>query len=152
MEKETVSERRKFGRVVVLLYCAVMAASVLVVLIGTFEPNRNSAGALASASMDVVCLIILSVLVLSVVFDKRAMSRTTKLFLALMLVTMWAVFFDFMTWSLDGSLVYGGWTFAFTIASLCSGAVLGGVFVCYLSSYMDDMYGMKVNVGEKVCR
>lgn len=152
MEKQVVSERRKIGRVLVLLYCLVITICVAGVLLFAFEPGRNSAGALGSTCMDIVCLIILFILVLSLMFEKGGMSRTTKLFLGLMLGTMWAVFFDFMTWSLDGSLVYGGWTFAFTIASLCSGAILGGVFVYYLSSYMDDMYGMKrVYIGAKVC-
>lgn len=150
--KQTVSLRRRLGRLFVLVYCAIILCVMGAVLIGDFDPSRNSAAALGSACMDVVCLLTLFILVMNIAFEKGSMSRTTKLFMGLMLGTMWALFFDFLTWSLDGSLKYGSWTFVFTIASLCSGAILAAIFIYYLCSYLDDMYDMKnIFLRAKIC-
>ena len=112
-----------------------MLLIVFAVLIFVYEPNLNSPGALGSACMDIVCMLILLILIVSLTFGRDEIGRTTRLFLKLMLGTMWALFFDFLTWSLDGSLKYGGWTYIFTIASLCSASILAAVLVLYLSSF-----------------
>lgn len=138
--KREVTKKRRFGRIFILLYSLVMIAAILGVFLTSFNPGQNSPGALASTAMDVICIIILIIMVMSIAYETERIGRTTKLFLELMLGTMWALFFDFLTWSLDGTLEYGNWTYVFTIASLCSGAILGGVFCYYLCSYYDDMY------------
>lgn len=134
---------RKHGTTIVLSFCAVLMVIVFYVLIFLFDPDQNSSRALGSACMDVVSMSILTILIVSLTFERNEIRRTTKLFLGLMLGTMWALFFDFLTWSLDGSLQYGDWTYVFTVASLCSGALLAVILVFYLSSYMDDMYDLK---------
>ncbi len=136
-------EKRKILNTIIFIFCSIVTASVIWVLLFRIKPNLNAPGALGSACMDIVCMCVLLILVLSVTLDKEKMSRTTRLFLCMMLGTKWALFFDFLTWSADGSLAYGGWTYAFTIASLCSGSILGAVFVLYLASYLEEMYGWK---------
>lgn len=140
------------GLIFVDLFCAIVAVTMVSILLLAFNPNQNSPGALGSACMDVISIIVLLIMVFTIAYGKDALGRTNKLFLGLMLGTMWGLFFDFLTWSLDGSLVYGGWTFAFTIASLCSGSIMGGIFVMYLSSYMTDMYDLKESEqSAKIC-
>lgn len=141
--KEFFSNKRYVRRLLIATFCSVILITMLIVMFFMYEPELNSPGALGSTYMDIVCILILLILVLNLVFEKREVGLTTKLFMALMLVTMWALYFDFWTWSLDGSLKYGNWTFIFTIASLCSGAVLGGILELYLSSYLTDMYNLK---------
>lgn len=155
METQTVKTKNgrfNFANIMIILFCCIVITSVIYVLLCVYNPNRNAPGALGSACMDIICMAILFIPVVSLAFKKEELGLTTKLFLGLMLGTKWALFFDFLTWSLDGALIYDGWTFAFTIASLCSGAILGGIFVCYLGSYMYDMYGLKnVFIRSKVC-
>lgn len=141
--KSFISNKRYMRRLLIVAFCSVVLFSVLYVMIFLREPELNAPGALGSTYMDIVCMLIVLFLLLNLIFEKGEIGRTTKLFLALMLVTMWALYFDFWTWSLDGSLKYGNWTFPFTIASLCSGAVLGGILELYLSSYLNDMYNLK---------
>lgn len=141
--KEFISNKRYMRRLLIVAFCSVVLFSVLFVMIFLREPELNAPGALGSTYMDIVCMLIVLFLLLNLIFEKGEIGRTTKLFLALMLVTMWALYFDFWTWSLDGSLKYGNWTFPFTIASLCSGAVLGAILELYLSSYLNDMYNLK---------
>lgn len=141
-----------FWRVLVLVFCALVTACVFYVLMFVYEPGQNSPGALASAYMDIICMVILLILVLSLLYEREKIGRTTKLFLALMLGTKWAVFFDFLTWSLDGSLKYGGWTYWFTVASLCSGSILACILVLYLYSYLQEMYGLEsAHIRSRVC-
>lgn len=135
--------RKNIVSTLILSFCALLLLIVFAVLIFVYEPNLNSPGALGSACMDIVCMLILLILIVSLTFGRDEIGRTTRLFLELMLGTMWALFFDFLTWSLDGSLKYGGWTYIFTIASLCSASILAAVLVLYLSSYMNDMYELK---------
>lgn len=153
MEKQNhiVSIKQIWGRIIILLFCFAVTICVVSVLLFAYEPNQNTPGALGSACMDVISMIMLLILVLSLFFEKYQIGRTTKLCLALMLGTMWALFFDFLNWSLDGSLAYGGWTYYFTIASLCSGAMLAGIFVFYLSSYLYDMYKLNAFLSAKIC-
>ena len=155
MEKQIANKGitgRKVLNTFIILFCSIVVVTIIYVLLFKFNPKNSSAGAIGSACMDIICMVILFVLVLSLTFDKEMQGRTTKIFLALVLGTKWAVFFDFLTWSLDGDLVYGGWTFAFTLASLCSGSILGAVFSLYLGSYMHDMYGLKnLLIRSRVC-
>lgn len=142
---------RKIVFSIIFLYCAVILGSVIWVMLCLYDPTLNSLGALGSACMDIICILILLIIVLSLCLERGEHKRTAKFCMGLMLATLWALFFDFLTWSLDGTLVYDGWTDVFTIASLCSGAIIGGIFVCYLSSYLNDMYGIKVYIGSKIC-
>lgn len=151
-KENTVTKGRMLWKILILLYCTVILGCVLFVLFNVFDPSLNSYKALGGTYMDIVSMAILTILVISLAFEKDEPGRTTKLFLGLMLGTKWALFFDFMTWSLDGTLEYGDWTFVFTIASLCSGAILGCIFVLYLSSYMIDVYGLKASwIRAKIC-
>lgn len=142
-QNETFSLKRRIAEIAIFVYCGVILACVALIMLFKIEPEVNSPGAWGSACMDFVCIIVLIILIVSRIVENKALGRTARLFLLLMLATEWALFFDFLTWSSDGSLVYGGWTYVFTIASLCSGAILGAIFVLYLSSYLDDMYGLK---------
>ena len=143
MHKPDLSKRRKILNFIILLFCSIVTVCVIWSLLFKIDPDQTAPGALGSACMDIVCMIVLLIFVLSITLDREKMGRTTKLFLCMMLGTKWALFFDYLTWSSDGSLAYGGWTYLFTIASLCSGAVIGAVFVMYLASYLDDMYSHK---------
>lgn len=130
-------------KLLILLLCAVMLICTGYVLVNAYEPNQNALGALASVSMDAICLLILLVLVYNLMFEKSEISHTTGLFLGLLIGTMFAVFFDFLTWSSDGSLAYGEFTYVYTVSSLCSGSILACFFAFYLCSYLNDMYEMK---------
>ena len=149
--KRDLTVRQIWLRILIFMFCFAVTVSVIAVLLFAYDPNQNSPGALGSACMDVISMITLLILILSIFFEKNRMGRTTKLCLALMLVTMWALFFDFLTWALDGSLAYGTATYIFTIASLCSGSILGGIFVFYLSSYLWDMYRINAFFSAKIC-
>lgn len=139
-------------QVIILTFCAIATICVLYVLLVMFDPQKSSPGAIGSACMDIVSMVILFILVSSFIFGKGRLGRTTNLFLALMLGTKWALFFDFLTWGLDGVLEYDGWTFLFTVASLCSGSILGAIFVLYLGSYLIDIHNLKsVGIRAKVC-
>lgn len=147
-----ISRKRKLGTVGILLYCFAITLCVIYVLFFAYVPELNSPKALGSMCMDIVSMIVLMIPVISITFEKGPMGRTTKLFLALSLGTKWALFFDFLTWSFDGSLVYGEWTYWCTVASLCSGAMLACIFVSYLCSYMMDMYELtSLKFSTKVC-
>lgn len=136
--------RAKVINSLVIIVSAALLAVTFVVLGLLYNPNQNAYGALASVSMDVICMLVLFVLIVNLTFGKDELSRTTRLYLALIMVTMFAVFFDFLNWAFDGSLVYGESTYVFTVSSLCCGSILAGIFVFYLSSYLEDMYGLKL--------
>ncbi len=151
-QKKNVSWKRKIFSAIITFFCVAVTICVVYVLFFIMDPDRNSRGAFGSACMDVVCMIILFILVASITFRQEEIGRTTKLFLTLMLGTKAAVFFDFLTWSLDGTLEYGNVTFLFTIASLCSGAILACIFVNYLANYMNDKYGLSHSfLSAKIC-
>ena len=140
-------EKATLGRKIELIFISVFFLMVFVwvtaVLLYIYTPNKNSLPALASVSMDVVCMVVLIILGGSVVFGKEETGKTTKLFLGLLVATIWALLMDFMNWVLDGALAFGEASYMFTLLSLCMGAVLAFIFVLYLGSYMDDMYDMK---------
>lgn len=135
--------KQTLGKVLVLVLCAAIAVCSISVLLFAYSPNRNSLGALASVCMDVVCMAIGTVLVVNTVLERKTIDRTTKLFLALMVGTMWALFLDFLTWSSDGNLDFNDMTYVYTVGSLCMGSVLAFIFVLYLGSYMVDVYELK---------
>ena len=149
-------EKATLGRKIELIFISVFFLMVFVwvtaVLLYIYTPNKNSLPALASVSMDVVCMVVLIILGGSVVFGKEETGKTTKLFLGLLVATIWALLMDFMNWVLDGALAFGEASYMFTLLSLCMGAVLAFIFVLYLGSYMDDMYDMKkVHISSKIC-
>lgn len=150
--KAFFSQKRYIRRLLIVAYFTIMAVSVVYVMFFVYQPEQTAPGALGSTYMDIICMLIMLILVLNLVFEKREIGRTTKLFLGLMLGTTWALFFDFLTWSLDGTLQYSNLTYAFTIASLCSGAILGALLELYLSSYLSDMYNLKSSIKHaRVC-
>jgi len=147
-----MSMKRKYGGRVILFICSVVVISILAVITLFYRPNQNALGALASVSMDIICIIIMIILVLFLVYDNNMMGRTTKLFTGLMFGTIIALFFDFLNWAFDGALEFGDITYIFTVSSLCMGSVLACMFVLYLWSYMDDMYDMKSpHLEAKIC-
>lgn len=151
-QKKALLKRMGAARFIILLFCLVIISVVLYVMLFEYDPHLNSICALGSTCMDVVCMMALLILTFDICFSQERISKTTKLFLALMLGTMWALFFDFLTWSLDGSLKYSGWTDLFTIASLCSGSILAGVLSLYLKSYMEDIHDFKhIAIHARVC-
>lgn len=144
--------KRSIENISIFAYCAGILASVIYVILSVYVPDHNALGALASVSMDTICIMISIIIIISLVFEKFYIGRTTRLFLLLMLGTVWALFFDFLTWSMDGSLSYGNVTFAFIVCSLCSGSLLAGAFSVYISCYMDDMYNLKaIHFSAKIC-
>lgn len=150
--KEKYTHKQRVERIIMLVFCSLIAVIVASVLLFVYEPSRNALGALGSVCMDVISLAVIIILVVSLLFEKDEITMTTRLFLLLMLETIVALFFDFLTWSSDGSLVYAGWTDVFTVCSLCCGSILAATLVLYLSSYMKDMYGMKGPfLGAKIC-
>ena len=136
------SKRKIFGAAI-LLFCAFVFFCTLGVMFVEYRPYINSPQAFAGVCMDIVCTIILIMLVLNMVFEKTEFNRTTKLFLGLMLSTLLALFFDFLTWSNDGALSYHGWTYVWIVSSLFMGSIMAGFFVLYLCSYLHDVHGMK---------
>jgi len=113
------------------------------VMLKMYDSNQNSIGALSSVCMDIICIIILFILIVSFAFGKyMSSSNTTKLFMGLLIATIWAVFLDFLNWSFDGSLEYGHLTFWFTAGSLCMGSILACIFSLYIYSYMKDTHNL----------
>lgn len=153
LKSNGVSTRRKVGSIIVLLLCAAIAAIVASVFFFVYKPDQNRLGALASVCMDGISIILMLILIVTLLFEKVEMNKSTKLFMMLMLGTLVALFLDFLTWSLDGKLGYGGWTYAFTVSSLCMGSVLAFIFVSYISYYMVEMYELEASLTHaRVCR
>lgn len=142
MEK-IVLKRGLVKRIVIAGFCALILAVTAYVLFGIYEPGQNSVRALSSVVMDVLCLIILAVLIGSFAFGKYEMNSTSKLFLCLLLATVWALFLDFLNWAFDGSLNFDGMTYWFTVGSLCMGSLLACLFTMYLNSYMVRTHDLK---------
>lgn len=140
---EQVSMRPKIEGIVLSVLATGVAVTVASVLLFIYKPDQNALGALASVCMDVISIAVLLILLLSLAFESYENSKTTRLFLTLILATVIGLFFDFLTWSSDGDLAFGGWTYVFTVSSLIMGSILAAIFVMYLSSYMDDLYGIK---------
>jgi len=145
-QKVKISTKRSIERIIITVFCAVIILGVICDLLLLYKPSKNALGALGTVCMDVLCIAVIFILVLSLAYVRGAISKTTKLFLCLMIGTMWGLFLDFLTWSFDGRLEYGDWTYVFTVGSLCMGSILGCIFVLYLSSYLDEIYGLKSSV------
>lgn len=139
-QKDIVSLKRRIEKYIITAFCAAIAIGVIYVLLFVYEPDKNTLGALGSVCMDVICIFVLITFVVSLTYEREKISRTARFFLLLMLGTVYALFFDFLNWAFDGMLSYAGWTYLFTLLSLCMGSVLAGMFVLYLCSYMNDMY------------
>lgn len=152
MNRQKVSAKRFYGRLLITIFCAFIISCVSYVFLFWYTPNYNALGALGSVSMDVICIVVLSILSVTLAFEKGEINTTTKLFLGLMLATLFALLFDYLNWAFDGSLEYGSMLYMFTITSFCMGSVLGALFIMYLSSYLYDMYNLKsTEVIAKVC-
>lgn len=139
----TVSKRRLFFQIGITSFFSVLAVIVCYVLFFSYTPQKNALGAFASVCMDVICMLLIFILVMNQIFEHQTFSKTTRLFLGLMVGTYWALFLDFMTWSSDGKLTYDSLGYVYTVLSLCMGSALSFVFILYFSNYLYEMYGMK---------
>jgi len=154
MENNTksISKKKKIENAVILTFCIVISACTAYVLLFSYKPDANALRALGTVCLDVICMAMMLIMLISFTFEKNESNHTTKLFHGLLIATMWALFMDFLNWAFDGSFVPGDWRILFTILSLCMGAVLAGIFVIYLSFYFHDMYGMKGQITDvKIC-
>lgn len=139
-------------RILIAVFCASIGLCVCVVMFRLYEPNQNALGALSSVCMDVVCMLILFILIGSFAFDNYGSKRTTRLFAALLVATIWAMFLDFLNWAFDGSLAFGELTFWFTLGSLCMGPILACVFSVYLYSYMEETHNLgQMHLSARIC-
>lgn len=151
-QKNASSDSNRIGRIAVYLLGTVIILCMAFVLIFDYTPSQNALRALASVSMDVISILVLLILIFGIIGEREKLTKTTKLFLGLMIATVWGLFWDFLTWSSDGSLDFANYTIFFTVASLCMGSVVAGIYVLYIFSYMDDMYGMKnTSIRGKIC-
>lgn len=139
MEESKIKEHL-YRRILIAVFCVLVAVCVTFVMVRIYNPNKNALPALASVSMDVICIIILLIFTISFAFDNYRSNRTTRLFAILLVATIWAIFLDFLNWAFDGSLEFGHLTYWFTLGSLCMGAVLAGIFSLYICSYMEEMH------------
>ena len=137
------SKRLKLESVFIILLCVLVMVTMLYVLLFTYKPNQNALGALGTVCMDTVGLILLLIIIANLAFGSSKPSQTTRLFLGLLIGTTIGLYFDFLTWASDGSLVYGGKTYFYTVSSLCTASIVACFFVMYLGSYLDDMYDLK---------
>ena len=131
------------SKIFVVIYCAIIAFIVGYVMVFHFSPNQNTLGALGSVCMDIVCIFLTIILIINLAFEYKRSLRSSTLYLFLLLGTLFALFFDFITWALDGNLAYSNWTYVATTASLCSGSILAAILVMYLACYVDDVYHIK---------
>lgn len=151
MEKKGINfNGHSIRRIIIAVFCICIGTCVAIVMFNIYNPNKNALGALASVSMDVICIIILLILIVSFAFDSYGSKRTTRLFSALLLATIWAMFLDFMNWALDGTLEFDRITLWFTIGSLCMGAILACILSLYLYSYMEETHGLSVMRGKAI--
>lgn len=139
-------------RIAIAAFCAVIMAVVGYVTFAIYKPGQNSVGALSSVVMDILCLIILVILIGSFAFGKYEINQTTKLFLCLLLATVWALFLDFLNWAFDGSLDFNGMTYWFTVGSLCMGSILACLLTQYFYSYMVRAHGLvELHTCARIC-
>lgn len=141
-KKRRLSGKGLIKRILISAFCLFMVSIVIYVLFGVYSPGQNSVCALSSVCMDTICIIILCILTGSIAFGTYEMTTTTKLFLTLLLATLWALFLDFLNWAFDGSLSFDDITYWYTVGSLCMGAIIGCIFSLYLYSYLTDRHGM----------
>ncbi|GEM_PF-2004720 len=137
------SWKRLLESILIWVFSLGIIACTAFALMFYYRPNHNALGALGTVCMDVISMGVLLILVLSFAFEKEESSRTTRLYIALMLGTIWGLFLDLLVWASDGMLKYGDWTFAVTLMSLCGGPILAAIFVLYLGSYLDGMYRLR---------
>lgn len=141
--RNVLKYRRKIEKAVISILCVIVGIIVAFVLLNTYRPDKNTLRAFASVCMDTICLIIMLIMVIGLVIEGRENNKTGELYRVLLLGTIIAMFFDFLTWSSDGLLAYDNWTYVFTVSSLCCGPILGLIFVLYLSSYLYELYQLK---------
>lgn len=139
-----LSPRRKIDRLVILAFTVAVITTVSWVLLMLYRPDQNRLAALASVCLDTISMVVTLILVNSHVFQKGEYTKTTRLYLCLMLGTLFALLFDFLVWSFDGSLSFDDFTFVFIITSLGMGAVLGATFIAYLNNYLWEMHDIKL--------
>lgn len=144
--RKTFWTKRNIEKTLIVVFSLVVVLAMIATLLFVYVPNKNSLGALASVCMDVMSILLIFILIMSIIFNQMKMMRSTKFFLLLLLGTMWALIMDFLNWALDGSLEYGSWGYAFTLLSLCSGAILAALLICYLTIYMDEAYNLKAPI------
>ena len=150
--KEENNNIQVIRRILVAAFSFFVAVIIAVVMFRFYDPNQNNLRALASVCMDIVCIIILLILSCSFAFDIIELKRTSRLYLAMLISTIIAIFLDFLNWAFDGSLEFGHMTFWFTLGSLCMGSVLACVFSLYLYCYMDEIHGIsKMRINAIVC-
>ena len=117
-----------------------------------YDPGKNSINALSSVSMDIICMLILFIIISSFAFHNYAQNQTTRLFEALLVATIGAMFLDFLNWAFDGLLEFWHLTYWFTLGSFCMGSVLACIFILYLYSYMEETHGMaQMRMSFRVC-
>ena len=141
--RNVLKYRNKIEKVVISILCLIVGIIVAFVLLNTYRPDKNTLRAFASVCMDTLCLVIMLIMVIGLVIEGRENNKTGELYRVLLLGTIIAMFFDFLTWSSDGLLAYDNWTYVFTVSSLCCGPILGLIFVLYLSSYLYELYQLK---------
>ncbi len=144
--------RRRVFEAVIIAFCTAVAVLSAYTLLFAYTPNKNALGALGSVAMDVICMIVIIMLIANLMIEKSHLHRTTRLFMVLMVATLYALFFDFLVWAFDGSLAYRDITYLYIVLSLFMGAILAGIFVLYLGSYFVGMYGITaITVRVRIC-
>lgn len=140
--KSINSNRLVTRRIFIAVFSAFICTITTLVMLTIYNPNQNALGALSSVCMDIICMILLIILVVSFTFDNYESNRATRWFAVLLVATIWAVFLDFLNWAFDGSLASDDLTFWFTVCSLCMGSILAGIFSMYLYRYMNETHGL----------
>lgn len=139
-------------RIVISVFCAVIAICVAYVLFFVYNPSQNALAALSSVCMDTLCIVILIIIISNVIFGHYGNSKTSRLFALLLVASVWAMFMDFLNWAFDGSLTLGHLTYWFTVLSLCMGSVLAMILCLYLYSYMKETHNLiQMKVSAYVC-
>jgi len=154
MEKDNKIKisKQAIRRIIIAVFCLSIGWCISVVMFYLYKPSQNSLVALSSVCMDLVCILILFIIISSFAFGDYVRNHTTRMFSILLIVTIWALFLDFLNWAFDGSLELGRLTFWFTLGSLCTGSILACIFALYLNSYIEEMHeftGMRLVA--KVC-
>lgn len=143
IEGKKIKGRNLAGKLIISAFCILIVAIMAYVLFFDYEPQQNSVNALSSVVMDILCILILVKLTGCIIFGKYELNQTTKLYVALLIATIWALFLDYLNWAYDGSLSFEDITYWYTIGSLCMGSLLACLFTQYLYSYMvrtHDLY------------
>ncbi len=142
-QRNEIRWKQRLEKILILLLCLLVTVVIISVLLFSYSPNKNTVEAIGTVSMDVISMFVLILLVVNLTFERTTISKTTKLFLGLLLATTVGLFFDFLTWTADGLLIYGDWTYIFTVSSLCTASIVAAFLVFYLGNYMNDMYNLK---------